>query len=116
MIVADSQWVDTIPGWLRQRVTIERLVQAYKGEQGVSTDAEVVCYLSTASMIAPLDSEHTNIYLHIATRLVKQEGREVPPDLEVSTLSNYEQDCLNRLKRKIWDSCEKGYREKKRKG
>jgi len=90
------------------------LVQAYKGQEGLATDAEVVCYLSTASMLGPLDNEHTNIYLHIATRLVKQEGREVPPDLEVPTLSRDEERYLLELKRRIWDSSEKGYREKRK--
>ncbi len=114
LTVADSQWASSIPSWLRERVTLERLVQASKREEGLATDAEACCYLYTAAFLAPLDHEHSNIYLHLATRLVKQEGREVPPDLEVPTLSNYEQDCLNHLKRKIWDSSEKGYREKRK--
>lgn len=101
LIVADTRWADSIPGWLRTRVTLERLIQAYRKEEGLATDAEVVCYLYTAAFLAPLDHEHTNIYLHISAKELKQEGKEVPEDVHCpETLSSYEQDCLNQLKRR----------------
>ena len=111
--MADTQWADSIPEWLKRRVTLERLIQAYKREEGLATDAEVCCYLYTAAFTAPLDSEHTNIYLHVSAKLLKQERRELPPDFEYpETLTSYEQTCLFELKRKIWDASERGYKKK----
>lgn len=80
----------------------------------MATDAEAVCYLYTAAFHASLHHEYHNIYLHLAAKLLRQEGKEVPADLEVREISAYEQSCLDDLKRKIWDSSEKGYRGKKR--
>jgi hypothetical protein len=101
---------------LRARVTLERLIQAYRKEEGLSTDAEAVCYLYTAAFKAPLNHEHNNIYLHLSAKVLKQEGRDVPNDVQCpETLSSYEQDCLSQLKRKIWDAAEKGYRKKNKK-
>lgn len=112
--MADTGWADTIPGWLKQKVTLERLLQAYREEEGLATDAEAVCYLYTAALNAPLDHDHTNIYLYISAKVMREAGREMPADLDCpDALSRYEQDCLEQLKRKIWDSGERAYRGRK---
>lgn len=94
---------------------MERMMQAYRKEEGLATDAETVCYLYTAAFRNPLDHEHTNIYLHLAAKLLREEKRDVPADLDFpEELSRYEQGCLAELKRKIWNSAEMMYRGKKR--
>jgi hypothetical protein len=115
LVVADASWADSIPGWLRQKVAVDRLKQAYRKEEGLATDAEVCCYLYTAAFHAPLNHEHNNIYLHLSAKVLREESRPVPDDVDCpETLNEYEQGLLRDLKRKIWEGAERGYRKGKR--
>ena len=101
LVVSPGGWGDTLPGWIKEQVTIERLImnmQAGKGEQITGTDAEACAYLYTASLEAPMDHDWTEIYLYLTTRLMQKKGATVPDDIRTESISDYQQGELNSLK------------------
>jgi len=104
ILVFPGGWGDTLPEWLKETITLERLVmnmRALKGEEMTGTDAEACAYLYTASLTAPMDHDWGQIYLYIATRTYKQWGKnEMPADVAVDSLSDNQLKELNRLK--VW--------------
>ncbi len=95
-------WGDTLPEWLRSAITLERLemnVRSLGGEEATGTDAEACAYLYTASLTAPIDSDWSQIYLYVASKTYsRHKGSQVPDDIRVEALSDYQIYELNRLK------------------
>ncbi|MDD4984447.1 MAG: hypothetical protein PHQ43_01460, partial [Dehalococcoidales bacterium] len=57
IIVHPGGWGDTLPDWLKEAITLERLtenVRSLRGEPMTGTDAEACAYLYTAGLVAPL--------------------------------------------------------------
>jgi len=102
ILVFPGGWDDTLPEWLKNAITLERLemnIKALRGEEMTSTDAEACAYLYTASLTAPMDSDWTQIYLYIATKTYRRWGKsEMPEDIRVESLTNEQMRDLNRLK------------------
>lgn len=94
------------PEWLRNTITLERLVMnlaAQKGETPTGTDAEAAWYLSTASLEFPFDEQWTRIYCYVFTQVyerwrTKESGYSVPADIKVETLNDYDMSHLRQLK------------------
>jgi hypothetical protein len=95
-------WGDTIPDWLKNAITLERLemnVRELKGEEPTGTDAEACAYLYTAALTQPLDHDWAEIYLYIATSVYSRWGKsEMPKDIKVDSLRDDQKADLNRLK------------------
>ena len=104
IIVFPGGWGDTLPDWLKNAITMERLIEnmkALKGEEMTGTDAEACAYLMTVSLTQPMDSDWTQIYLYIAGNTYKQWNKgEMPADIAVESISENQLRELNRLK--IW--------------
>jgi hypothetical protein len=102
IIVFPGGWGDTLPDWLKQAITLERLamnMKALKGEEMTGTDAEACAYLYTAGLTAPMDSDWTEIYLFLSTQVVRRNRKtEIPQDIAVEELSDYRMGELRRLK------------------
>ena len=102
IIVFPGGWGDTLPEWLKNAITLERLgmnMRALKGEEMTGTDAEACAYLYTASLTQPMDHDWTQIYLYIATKTYRQWGKnEMPGDIAVDSLRDDQVSDLNRLK------------------
>ena len=102
IIVFPGGWGDTLPEWLKNAITLERLgmnMRALKGEEMTGTDAEACAYLYTASLTQPMDHDWTQIYLYIATKTYRQWGKsEMPGDIAVDSLRDNQVSDLNRLK------------------
>lgn len=106
IIVFPGGWGDTLPEWIKQTITLERLemnMRALKGEEPTGTDAEACAYLYTASLTQPMDRDWTQIYLYIATKTyekwrTKDSGMEMPTDIRVDSLTDDQMADLNRLK------------------
>ncbi|MBE9570334.1 MAG: hypothetical protein IMF11_06900 [Proteobacteria bacterium] len=106
ILVFPGGWGNTIPDWLKNTITLERLemnMKALKGEEMTGTDAEACAYLYTAGLTAPMDSDWTQIYLYIAGRVygkwrTKESGVTMPDDIRVDSISDYQMAELNRLK------------------
>ena len=101
IITYPSPWNADIPQWLKEWITIERLamnIKVSKGEEVTGTDAEALAYIMPASLEFPLDSDWTQIYLYIATKVCTAAGKETPSDIQIESLNDYQMTKLNRLK------------------
>ena len=102
IIVFPGGWGDTLPEWLKNAITLERLamnMRALKGEEMTGTDAEACAYLWTAALTNPMDHDWTQIYLYIATQTYRRWGKnEMPGDIAVDSLRDDQMSDLNRLK------------------
>jgi len=106
ILVFPGGWGDTLPEWLKNAITLERLmmnVEALKTGEMTGTDAEACAYLNTASLTQPMGHDWTQIYLYIATKVyerhrTKDSGVTMPEDIRVETLNDDQMRDLNRLK------------------
>ncbi len=102
IIVFPGGWGDTLPEWLKNAITLERLemnMRALKGEQMTGADAEACAYLYTAALTQPMDHDWTQIYLYIAGKTYRRWGKnEMPGDIAVDSLRDDQLSELNRLK------------------
>jgi len=102
IIVFPGGWGDTLPDWLKTAITLERMMgdmKALKGEEPTGTDTEACAYLMTLSLTQPMDNDWTQIYLYIAGQSYKQWNKgEMPVDIAVDSISDYQIAELNRLK------------------
>ena len=102
IIVFPGGWGDSIPEWLKTAITLERMIndmKVMKGEEPTGTDAEACAYLMTVSLTQPMDSDWTQIYLYVASQAYKRwEKGEMPADIAVDSISDYQMGELNRLK------------------
>jgi hypothetical protein len=102
ILVFPGGWGDTLPDWLKGAITLEKLemnMRALKGEEMTGTDAEACAYLYTAGLTAPMDHDWSQIYLYVTTRIYKRWGKgEIPTDIAVESISDYQMRELNRLK------------------
>ena len=102
IIVFPGGWGDTLPEWLKNAITLERLemnMRVLKGEEMTGTDAEAFAYLYAAALTQPMDNDWGQIYLYIATRTYQRWGKnEMPGDIAVDSISDYQTAELNRLK------------------
>jgi len=106
ILVFPGGWGDTLPDWLKNAITLERLIEnmkALKGEEMTGTDAEACAYLMTVSLTQPMDSDWTRIYLYVAGKVyerhrTKESGVTMPEDIRVDQLSDYQMQHLDRLK------------------
>jgi len=118
IIVFPGGWGDTIPEWLKTAITLERMMgnaKVLKGEEPTGTDAEACAYLMTVSLTQPMDSDWTQIYLYIAGRSYKRWNKgEMPADIAVDSISDYQIGELNRLKAWLYRQRIKARMEKDR--
>ncbi len=119
IIVMPGGWGDSLPEWLRTRVKLERLIEnslaIKEGRELTATDAEAACYLFTASLTAPIGGDWTQIYLYVAGGEMKSETKsEMPEDIKVDALTEYQWRELRQLKSWIYQSRVKHRKEKER--
>ena len=118
IIVFPGGWGDTLPEWLKNAITLERMMgdmKALKGEEPTGTDAEACAYLMTLSLTQPMGSDWTQIYLYIAGQSYKRWNKgEMPADIAVDSISDYQIGELNRLKSWLYHQRVKARQEKDR--
>jgi hypothetical protein len=102
IIVFPGGWGDTLPEWLKNAITLERLamnMKALKGEEMTGTDAEACAYLYTAALTQPMDHDWGEIYLYTATQTYRRWGKnEMPQDIAVESITDDQMRDLNELK------------------
>ena len=117
IIVFPGGWEDTLPEWLKTAVTLERLemnIKASRGEEMTGTDAEACAYLYTAAWVNPLGHHWARIYLYTATKTCRRWGRrEVPADITVDSIDDYQTAELKRLKDWLYRQRIKARKERK---
>jgi hypothetical protein len=91
-------------------------LKALQGEQPTGTDAEACAYLYTACLCFPLDSDWTNIYLYVTGQTYTRyhQGAQVPEDIRVEFLNDYQMGELSRLKNSIYHTRVQGRQERER--
>jgi len=103
IIVFPGGWGDTLPEWLKNAITLERLemnMKALKGEEMTGTDAESCAYLYTAALTNPMDHDWGQIYLYIATQTYRRWGKnEMPGDIAVDSLREDRERAERRQKK-----------------
>lgn len=112
IIVFPGGWADTLPDWLKEAITLERLlenVRALKDGDMTGSDAEACAYLMTLSLTQPMDSDWTQIYLYIAGKVyekhrTKDSGATMPEDIRVNSLNDYQMRELKSLKHEIYET------------
>ena len=118
IIVFPGGWGDTLPEWLKNAITLERLemnMKALKGEEMTGTDAEACAYLYTAALTAPMDHDWGQIYLYIATQTYRRWGKnEMPGDIAVDQLDDGQMRDLRRLKEWLYNQRTKVRQERER--
>lgn len=119
IIVYPGGWGDSLPDWLKTKVTVERLCEnilANKESREVTaTDAEVACFLFTASLSAPPSHDWAQIYLYVAGAVMKDQSKhDLPEDMRVDALTEYQWGNLKHLKNWIYQQRVKHRKEKQR--
>ena len=118
ILVFPGGWGDTLPDWIKGAITMERLeanIRASRGEELTGTDAEACAYLYTAGLTAPMDHDWSQIYLYVATKTcARYKGGEVPEDIRVETLDDYQMGELKRLKDWLYQQRVKVRQERER--
>jgi hypothetical protein len=109
IIVMPGGWGDTLPDWIKEQITVERVIEnikSAKGEEIMGTDAEVLAYLYTASLESPMDSDWVEIYLYMASKVMKRHTKqEMPADMRVvEKLTKNQEDDLLRFRRWLYET------------
>jgi hypothetical protein len=103
LILHSPEWGDTIDARYRKLVPIQRMAMALQNREEAS-DVEVLFYLSTASHVAPLDSEWCDIMIGLFKRIDPDKFNEALAGLHPKELSQYQEDYLLKpLRRKIYE-------------
>jgi len=106
ILVFPEGWGDTLPEWLKNAITLERLgmnMRELKGELPTGTDAEACTYLYPASLTPPRDPDWAQLYRYIATPTYRRWGKnEMPSDIAVESINDDQMRDLNRLKTWIY--------------
>ena len=118
IIVFPGGWGDILPDWLKNVITLERMMgdmKALKEKEPTGTDVEACAYLMTLSLTQPMDSDWTQTYLYIAGQSYKRWNKgEMPADIAVDSISDYQIGELNRLKSWLYHQRVKARQEKDR--
>ena len=118
IIVFPGGWVETLLDWLKGAITMERLeanIRASRGEEPTGTDAEACAYLYTAGLTAPMDHDWSRIYLYVSTKTyTRHKGGQMPKDIRVESLDDYQMGELKRLKDWIFHQRVKVRQERER--
>jgi hypothetical protein len=116
VIVADASWADAIPKWVMDEIVSTRMINGMVSitnpeskAQDEVCDAEIVAYLMTASLRAPLNSDVADIYLYVSARLMlktkKIQKEEDLPDfmqeIYKKGLTDWQKTQLSDLQSKI---------------
>ncbi len=102
IIVCPGGWGDSLPDWLKNAITLERLAMNMKGLNGetvTGTDAEACAYLYTAALTAPMHEAWAEVYFYIATKACQRWGKTtLPSEIAVDSLDDYHMAKLHQLK------------------
>jgi hypothetical protein len=118
IIAFPSPWMADIPENIKKQIPLERLImnmRVSKEGKGVPVgECEVIAYMFPRTMEEPMGYEWTHIYSYCFTKAMAFMKVEVPPDMRVDVLSDYDMRQLDGLKRFIWDKRVQHRKEKSR--
>lgn len=110
IVLANREWPP--PDWVMEEVKTERMIislcalakpDQFERDSDYVGDCECLAYMMPATLSAPLDSDYIEIYLYLATRVMKRVKKiDVPEDIRITELSDYRMGLLRDLKGKIF--------------
>lgn len=107
IIAFPSPWMADIPENIKKQIPLERLIMnmkvSHEGKGVPVGDCEALAYMFPRTMEEPMGYEWTHIYSYCFTKAMTFMKVEVPPDLRVDVLSDYDMHQLDDLKRFIWN-------------
>ena len=104
---------DEVPDGLRRILPIARIKEVLEAGVDMASNVDAAIYLSAASLNAPLDSDWADIFLYTATVSMEKYAKvQVPPDIRITELSDYQQRLLREFKEDLY---ERGLRHLKKK-
>jgi hypothetical protein len=101
IILYPGGWEDSLPPSIWNEITMQRFIQELraKGKKvEEATDAEALAYIYSVSLVGPMSSEWTNIYLWLGRHMGAKGLERMIPE----KLSSDEQRMLTDLKRWIF--------------
>lgn len=99
-----QSWADTLPKRLLDIIPMARLISLMRGEE-MATYPEVVAFIYTRTLEAPMSREWVDIYTHVSCIVCEQYWKEDQWEAVKAprTLDEYElKQFLNPLRRWIW--------------
>ncbi len=102
-------WGDSLPDKIKGDITIHRMLQLMKNEEGVATWPEVCAYLFTVTLERPVSREWTDIYIYAMNQYM---GDSMPADVKKESLDQYEMQLLDRFRRWLWDARHKARKQR----
>ncbi len=120
IIVMPGGWGDTLPENIRKEIPLHRLIanmEALKTGKMTATDVEAMAYLYTASLVAPMLHDWTQIYLYVATKFLdRHQPRDAGPsaidEIRVDRLTESQERELARFKDWIYQARVKARKER----
>jgi len=107
IIVYSEEWGKSLPDMIKKDVTMARLLKLLKDkEPGMATDLEVVAYMFSRSMVAPMGHNWTEIYLYASGKYLRERGTKPPPNTP-EKLTQDQERMYNDLKRWLFERYEK---------
>lgn len=96
-------WEDTIPPWIKEAITLERLIEnirALKEGDMTATDAEACAYCYTAFLCQVPDRDWVTIYQYLVNKVSAMHRKDItiPEDVRVDTLNEEQMRDLRQLK------------------
>ena len=107
LVVASEEWAQDLPEWMLDEIKTERIaegiVSASSGKPQKVGDFELMAYLYTRSLIAPMGSDLTNAYLKLSKRAIARSKKvELPGNLGEGEYTEQEKFELERLRERIY--------------
>jgi len=105
VITHDSSWIDCIPKKVMDIITPARMVALKAGEE-LATLPECLCFLTTRSLVASMNSDWSEIFFYVScTVMEKWFGEDHWQTIGASReLSQWREDMLTGLRRHIYNS------------
>ena len=111
LIVWPGGWAETLPDTIKSDVTLHRLGQLMKGEDGLASWPEVCAYMYTVTLERPVASEWADIYMYAMTQY---KGDAMPEDIRRDHLDDYKMGMLTEFRRWLWERRVQARKERQR--
>jgi hypothetical protein len=103
-IIVFKGWESALPDTLKEDIKISRMLNP---DRQTATNEEAIGYLTTASLAAPLDRVHANVFLILSNVYIFKKTGQKPMPEYVRDMTDEELQALTRLRDWIFKTQEK---------
>lgn len=103
ILTFSQSWASCIPERILKQVGLARMI-ALKKEETLATYVECLIYIYTRTLEAPMDSDWTNIYMHVSCSVLEEWfGEDHWDDMQAPrSLNNWLESKLKHLRQHIY--------------